>query len=68
MNTTRNVAALVLALAVVAACKKKPEVVPTPVAPPTPVVQPKVNTDSINAKTRAATPPASPPPRPRSAR
>jgi peptidoglycan-associated lipoprotein len=49
MNTTRNVAALVLALAVVAACKKKPEVVPTPVAPPTPVVQPKVNTDSINA-------------------
>ena len=49
MNTTRNVAALMLALAAVAACKKKPDVVPTPTPAPTPVARPKVNTDSSHA-------------------
>ena len=49
MNTTRNVAALMLALSAVAACKKKPVVMPEPVKPAAPVAAPKVNTDSINA-------------------
>jgi peptidoglycan-associated lipoprotein len=49
MNTTRNVAALMLAFTAVAACKKKPEVMPAPAPAPTAVAQPKVNTDSINA-------------------
>jgi peptidoglycan-associated lipoprotein len=49
MNTTRTVAALMLALTAVAACKKKPEIVPAPAPAPTPVAQPKVNIDSINA-------------------
>jgi peptidoglycan-associated lipoprotein len=50
MNTTRNVAALMLALTAVAACKKKPVVTPEPVRPSAPVASaPRVNTDSINA-------------------
>ncbi len=50
MNTTRNVAALMLALTAVAACKKKPVVAAEPVKPQTTVAQPpRVNQDSIDA-------------------
>lgn len=50
MNTTRNVAALMLALTAVAACKKKPVVAAEPTKPQTTVTQPpRVNQDSIDA-------------------
>jgi peptidoglycan-associated lipoprotein len=47
----RSITAITLTLLAVSACKKKPEVVPTPTPPPAVVERPapRVNQDSINA-------------------
>lgn len=49
----RSTAALLVAVAAVSACKSKPAPAPAPVAPPAPVVAPRVNQDSIDAANKA---------------